>query len=223
MASSAHSKLTELQREVLDAFFQRERGFFLTGGAALAGFHLGHRTTDDLDLFTVQQAAFERSRFVLADVAAAVGAVLEVRQDAPGFRRVVLSRGDEGLVVDLVKDVSAQLHPDKLDCDHIVVDSADEILANKLTAIVGRAEKRDLIDVMLLERAGYSIEAALPAALAKDGGCTPATLAWLLSEVKVPDGIELPAGVAPAELRTYLADLIRRLLVLATPEQPQPP
>jgi predicted nucleotidyltransferase component of viral defense system len=223
MASSAHSKLTELQREVLDAFFQRERGFFLTGGAALAGFHLGHRTTDDLDLFTVQQAAFERSRFVLADVAAAVGAVLEVRQDAPGFRRVVLSRGDEGLVVDLVKDVSAQLHPDKLDRDHIVVDSADEILANKLTAIVGRAEKRDLIDVMLLERAGYSIEAALPAALAKDGGCTPATLAWLLSEVKVPDGIELPAGVAPAELRTYLADLIRRLLVLAAPEQPQPP
>src|SRR5256885_8172390 len=92
VTSFAHSKLTELQREVLDAFFQRERGFFLTGGAALAGFHLGHRTTDDLDLFTVQQAAFERSRFVLADVAAAVGAVLDVRQDAPGVKRVVLSR-----------------------------------------------------------------------------------------------------------------------------------
>jgi hypothetical protein len=42
-------------------------------------------------------------------------------------------------------------------------------------------------------------------------------------EVKIPDGIELPAGVAPAELRTYLAGLIRRLLVLAAPEQPQPP
>jgi hypothetical protein len=36
MASSAPSKLTAFQREVLDAFFQRERGFFLTGGAALA-------------------------------------------------------------------------------------------------------------------------------------------------------------------------------------------
>src|SRR5690348_11148515 len=117
MASSAPSKLTAFQREVLDAFFQRERGFFLTGGAALAGFHLGHRTTDDLDLFTLQQAAFERSRFVLADVAAALGAVLEVRQDAPGFKRVVLSRGDEGLVVDLVKDVSSQLHPDKFERD----------------------------------------------------------------------------------------------------------
>jgi hypothetical protein len=70
MASSAHSKLTALQRQVLDAFFQRERGFFLTGGAALAGFHLGHRATDDLDLFTQQESAFERGRFVLADVAA---------------------------------------------------------------------------------------------------------------------------------------------------------
>jgi hypothetical protein len=48
MDSSAPSKLTAFQREVLDAFFQRERGFFLTGGAALAGFHLGHRTTEDL-------------------------------------------------------------------------------------------------------------------------------------------------------------------------------
>lgn len=221
MASSAPSKLTPFQREVLDAFFQRERGFFLTGGAALAGFHLGHRTTDDLDLFTVQQVAFERSRFVLADLAIAIGAKLDVRQDAPGFKRVVLSRGDEGLVVDLVKDVSSQLHPDKLERDQIVVDPADEILANKLTAIVGRAEKRDLIDVMLLERAGYPVEAALPAALAKDGGCTPATLAWLLSEVKIPDGIELPAGVPPAELRAYLGELIRRLLVLAAPEEPR--
>lgn len=73
MASSVPSKLTALQRDVLDAFFQRERGFFLTGGAALAGFHLGHRTTDDLDLFTSQGAAFERGRFVLTDVAAALG------------------------------------------------------------------------------------------------------------------------------------------------------
>jgi predicted nucleotidyltransferase component of viral defense system len=175
MASSVHSKLTALQRDVLDAFFQRERGFFLTGGAALAGFHLGHRTTDDLDLFTPQGSAFERGRFVLTDVAAALGGELQVRQDAPGFKRLVLTRGDEGLVVDLVKDVSPQLHSEKLDRGNILIDPADEILANKLAALVGRAEERDLVDIMFLERAGYSIDAALPVALAKDGGCTPAT------------------------------------------------
>jgi len=217
VASFAHSKLTALQGEVLAAFFQRERGFFLTGGAALAGFHLGHRMTDDLDLFTRQELAFERGRYILADVAAAMGGELHVRQDAPGFKRLVLTRGDEGVVIDIVKDTSPQLHADKLERDNIVIDPADEILVNKLTALVGRAEERDLIDVMFLERAGYSVEAALPVALEKDGGCTPATLAWLLSEITIPEGIVLPASVSPAELRAYVADLIARLLVLATP------
>jgi len=217
VTSFAHSKLTALQDEVLDAFFQRERGFFLTGGAALAGFHLGHRTTDDLDLFTRHELAFERGRFVLADVAAAIGGELQIRQNAPGFQRLFLSRGDEGLVIDIVKDTGPQLHPDKLQRDNIVLDPADEILANKLTALVGRAEERDLIDVMFLERAGYSVETALPAALAKDGGCTPATLAWLLSEITVPDGVVLPANVSPTELRAYVSELIARLLVLAAP------
>ena len=215
---SSPSKLTSLQREVLDAFFQRERGFFLTGGAALAGFFLGHRPTDDLDLFTLQPAAFERGRFVLADVASAVHAILDVRQDAPGFKRLVLTRRDEGLVVDLVKDVGPQLHPDKLERDHILLDPPDEILANKLTALVGRAEERDLVDVLFLERAGYSVDSALPAALAKDGGCTPATLAWLLSEITIPDGVALPAGVSPAELRDYVTALIARLLTLSAPK-----
>jgi len=234
MASSAPSQLTAFQHEVLDAFFQRERGFFLTGGAALAGFHLGHRTTEDLDLFTLQRAAFERSLAVLADVAAAVGAVLEVRKDKLGSKRGVLRRREEAVVVDLVHDMSAQRHPEKLERDHIVIDPADEILANKLVAIravlaerrrpiIGPPEDRDLVDTMLLERLGDSAEAALPATLAKNGACTPATLARLLSEVEIPDGIELPAGVAPAELRTYLADLIRRFLVLAASQEPAPP
>jgi len=130
---------------------------------------------------------------------------------------MILTRGDEGLVVDIVKDLGPQLHPEKLERDHIVLDPADEILANKLTALVGRAEERDLIDVMFLERAGYSVEVALPAALTKDGGCTPATLAWLLSEISIPDGVVLPAGVSPAELRAYLTQLIAQLLVLAAP------
>lgn len=47
MASSP-DRLTPLQRDLLDAFFAREQGFFLTGGAALAGFYLRHRETTDL-------------------------------------------------------------------------------------------------------------------------------------------------------------------------------
>ena len=67
MASSPHkaSKLSQIQKDVLVAFFAREHGFYLTGGAALAGYHLGHRETSDLELFTSDAAAFERARHVL--------------------------------------------------------------------------------------------------------------------------------------------------------------
>lgn len=217
MASSPSSKLSPLQAEILREFFRRERGFFLTGGGALAGFHLGHRTTDDLDLFTFDDAAFERGKFVLQDIASAMSGHLAIRQEAPGFLRAVLDRGGDAVVIDLVRDRHPQPGFEKVDRDGIVIDSAAEILANKLTTLVGRAEERDLIDLLCLERAGHRIEDAMPAALAKDGGCTPATLAWLLSEVEIPDGLQLPAGVSAAELRQFVADLIVRLRRLALP------
>ena len=47
--------LTPLQSRVLAFLFEEERigelGFFLTGGTALAAFHLHHRISEDLDLF----------------------------------------------------------------------------------------------------------------------------------------------------------------------------
>lgn len=220
--SSPRNALTPLQAETLRAFFQHERGFFLTGGAALVGFYLGHRHTDDLDLFTTDDEAFERGRRVLGVIASELGATLEVRQTTPRFVRCVLSRGDDAVVVDLVRDQARQLHGDKPERDGVRIDPADEILANKLTALVGRAEERYLIDVMFLERAGLRIADALPAALAKDGGCTPATLAWLLSKVTIPDDAALPAGVSPQELRTFVADLVVRLRRAALPDSEPP-
>ncbi len=49
------------------------------------------------------------------------------------------------------------------------------------------------------------------------GGCTPAALAWVLAEVSIPDGLDLPGGVPAAELRQFVADLIVRLRRAAFP------
>lgn len=106
-----------MQRETLRAFFRNERGFYLTGGAALAGFHLRHRETNDLDFFTPDEDAFERGRHALEAAAESVGAAL----------------------------------------------------------------------------------------------------AFVLSQVRIPEGIELPGAVRPAELRTYVEDLVRRLRRAAAP------
>lgn len=122
------------------------------------------------------------------------------------------------MVVDLVREHVFQLHSEKQDRAGIRLDPPDEILANKLTALVGRMEERDLVDVMCLERAGYPVESALDAALRKDGGCTPATLAWLLSELEVADGVPLPADVTSEELRAAVNELAIRLRRAAAPK-----
>ncbi|MDQ3012336.1 MAG: nucleotidyl transferase AbiEii/AbiGii toxin family protein, partial [Acidobacteriota bacterium] len=99
------------------------------------------------------------------------------------------------------------------------VDSAEEILANKLCALLSRSEVRDLVDVRALEAAGYRIEDALPAAASKDTGLTPAQLSWILSQIELGDDLVPPGGVSTKELRQYLADLIIRLSRLAHPSQ----
>lgn len=213
---SSTDSLSGLQREVLAAFFRLERGFFLTGGAALAGFHLGHRTTTDLDLFTRDDAAWERARGVMSQVALELGLTLDVRQDAPGFRRYVAQRPGEGLVIDLVREYVEAVHGEALEIEGIRVDSAREILVNKLTTLVSRVEIRDLVDVMMLEATGLDVTEELAAAERKDGGCTAATLAWLLAEFPVPAG-DLPGGVSRSDLIRYRDELVLRLRRRALP------
>jgi hypothetical protein len=210
------SRLTPLQAQVLEAFFKREQGFFLTGGAALAGFHLGHRETHDLDLFTLVGPLTDGVD-ALRDLAREIDARCEETRTAPEFRRFVLSRGDESLVVDLVVERAPQLVEDKPSVGSIRLDPPEEILANKLCALLGRAEIRDLVDVRALEESGLSLERALEAGQRKDGGLTPAQLAWVLSQISIGDEARIPGGGAAPDLRRYLRDLIDRLVVLARP------
>ncbi len=210
------SCLTALQSEVLQKFFESERGFYLTGGAALAGFHLGHRQTHDLDLFTLTGPLTAGADAILS-LARDIGAHCEETRTAPDFRRYFLSRGEEAVVVDLVVERAPQALPEKLTVGRIRLDPPEEILANKLCALLGRAEIRDLVDVRALEQSGLSLKRALEAGKLKDGGLTPGQLAWVLSQISIGDGASIPGGGAASELRQYLEGLIDRLAVLARP------
>jgi len=217
VTDSSSDKLTGLQRALLEAFFRVENRFFLTGGAALTGFYLHHRPTLDLDLFTLDPVAFETGRRALEAAAAELGATVSVRQHAPGFERYVVTGSGESVVVDLVLERVPQTCGAKKIIGSISVDPLAEILVNKLTTILSRAEERDLVDLLFLERHGLRIEDSLLPALEKDGGCTPAALAWVLSEITVPDGASLPSGIVPSELRGFVDALVVRLRRAAFP------
>lgn len=213
------SRLSRLQEDVLRGFFRRTRSFFLTGGAALAAYHLGHRTTDDLDLFTAS-ASLDEGVSTLQSVADEMGASIQALRTSPDFRRFLFTVGTESVVVDLVRDRAPQIHAEKLDRDGVLVDPPSEILANKLCTLLSRGEVRDLVDVIYLERAGLRVEDALGPASMKDGGLTPAQLAWVLSQITIGPDARVPAGIAPDELRSFLEDLVTRLTRLAWPATP---
>jgi len=97
------------------------------------------------------------------------------------------------------------------------VDPAEEILANKLCALLGRAEIRDLVDVRALEELGFSLTDAVAAGERKDGGLTPAQRAWVLSQITTGEDADIPGGATAAELRDYLNGLVDRLARLAHP------
>ncbi len=204
------SRLTPLQRDLLEAFFRNENRFFLTGGAALAGYYIGHRDTADLDLFTTADLLAE-GEVALHAAASEVGASVESLQTAPDFRRRLLRRAAEGVVVDLVHQRAPQGPEPKRQFGVVRVDPPHEILANKLCALLSRAEPRDLVDVLALERAGHRAEGAMELARQKDAGLTPAQLAWVLSQITIPDDAAVPGSFSSSELRSFLSDLIARL------------
>jgi Nucleotidyl transferase AbiEii toxin, Type IV TA system len=125
--------------------------------------------------------------------------------------RYLLSRADGSVRVDVVCDRTPQLYPTVVN-DGITMDSVEEIVANKIAALVGRSELRDAVDLLALEELGHRVEDHLEAAKKKDAGVSPATLAWLLSSMHAPDPVE---GADPAKLETFLRDLEKRMLRLS--------
>jgi hypothetical protein len=57
----------------------------------------------------------------------------------------------------------------------------------------------------------------LPAVSSKDAGATPAIIAWVLSEILIPDRVCLPGGIEPAALRAIATRSLRGLRRAAVP------
>jgi predicted nucleotidyltransferase component of viral defense system len=218
MALSTKDVLSPLQWEFLSCFFAGGPPFFLTGGTALSAFYLRHRYSEDLDLFTLDSDAFDRVPLYVADTATSISASATSLQTAPQFRRYRLSRTGETIIVDFVKEVVPQISEKKNSFGGIIVDTLDDITANKICTVISRAEVKDYIDLYFLGRAGYSVENYIQLAQRKDAGISQAMLAYLLSEfrlAKVPEF--MIASVSLGEVQEYFQSLARKLAVDSFP------
>jgi predicted nucleotidyltransferase component of viral defense system len=213
------SKLSALQHDFVEAFFSEPSAFFLTGGGALAGYHLGHRFTDDLDLFSPPAESMELAVQRMRRAAAAIGATVESVQEAPEFRRFSVQRGTDTTLIDLVIDRAPQLVADKELVGRVRIDPQREIAANKITAQLGRTAPRDLVDLFALFDQGHTLEAALTDARTKDAAVDPGTLAWVLSQWRLGPDVPLPLGISLDDIERMRTQLIECLLALAVPRE----
>ena len=203
-------RLYPFQDRALRAFAGVDTGFYLTGGTAASRGYLHHRFSDDLDLFVNDDARFTLWSERLIAVAAGAFRRTEVLLREQRFVRFEIAEGDLTLKVELVDDVPA--HVGEIRTDPVLgrLDAPENILANKLTALVDRREPKDLADVWgFCCKQGLSLQAALEGAQGKAVGLFPPDVARALLEAERTDW-ELVRWVSPPDAGEYLA-AIRKL------------
>jgi predicted nucleotidyltransferase component of viral defense system len=203
--ASFPNRLSPLQHDLLREFFAREKSFFLTGGGALVGFYLGHRETEDLDIFSPPGTDLDGADRAVRAAASACGATVQVERAEPDFKRVLVRRGEESTLVDMVVDRAPMVDSIKPEVDGIRIDTLREIAANKICTLVGRNETKDLRDMReLLKQDGIDLRSALDDAALKEGGADAGTLAWVLESFP-------PSSSEPLELREFRKSLAKEL------------
>jgi predicted nucleotidyltransferase component of viral defense system len=147
MGSIDYKKLYVLQDEVLDIVFATEQVFYLTGGTCLSRFYKEKRYSDDLDFFTHNSDDFNRAtREIKVELAKKYQVEEEVT--SKDFIRLKI---DDFLQIDFVNDrvmrYKKSVHLD----NGYIIDNCENILANKLTAVIGRDNPKDIFNIFLLD------------------------------------------------------------------------
>jgi hypothetical protein len=210
-------KLDALQKRVLDSLAAVRPPFILGGGAALAAVHLAHRETRDLDLFWRDLTQFGDIPRLIEAQLTNDGLTVSPLQRSPLFVELRVADASSVVVVDLIAEPTAGLEPPQLrriGRSDILVDTAHAILTEKLCALLGRSELRDLIDVEALVRSGQDLSSAIADAPRRDSGFSPLTLAWVLRDWDVRSialSTGLPEGHAEV-LEQFRQSLIDRLI-----------
>ncbi len=127
----------------MESIFSVTTGFYLTGGTCLNRFYLERRYSDDLDLFTSDNNLFREDSRLLRETLSKAVVGFDTVVDTRDFIRLMV---DGVLKVDLVNDrvyrvgKSAQMGT-------ILVDNISNIGANKICAVLGRDDPKDIFDL----------------------------------------------------------------------------
>jgi len=179
--------LYPFQNRVIKVINQADTNFYLTGGTAASRGYLEHRFSDDLDYFVNDDNRF--SLWVERIIQALTGEwKCDVLQKEERFARLNLRQEDLSLKIEMINDVPARVGEIKPHPLLGRIDSAENILANKVTALLAREEPKDLADIWgFCCQKNLSLHAAITEAQSKAAGVFPADLARVLISAEKAD------------------------------------
>jgi hypothetical protein len=176
--------LYRMQDWALAAMREAEHGLYLTGGTALSRGYYRHRYSEDLDLFANDAPDFplwrDRCLEALRKASERDGLAWEVTLREPRFGRA-FARGDVTLKLEFVNDVPCRIGAVWEHSTLGRLDTKENILSNKVSALVDRQAPKDVADIYwLCCRDGLSLNAAVEAAEGKAAGLYPPLVAKAL-------------------------------------------
>lgn len=146
-----YKKLYLLQDTILPIIFQTDTEFYLTGGTCLNRFYFEKRYSDDLDLFTnFSNTFFYSAREIIERISRENNAV-EKQVDSKDFIRIRITGEGAFLQVDFVND-RVKRFGDFKSYKGYRLDNPLNILSNKITAVMGRDNPKDIFDICLLNQ-----------------------------------------------------------------------
>jgi len=148
MGSIDYKKLYLLQDQVLKVVFDTEHEFYLTGGTCLGRFYAEKRYSDNLDFFTNQSPRYS---FAIKNIKKALQDKFQlvVEVESKDFTRYKI---DNLLQVDFINDISFRYKEPIVSEENYLLDTVENILSNKITAVIGRDNPKDIFDIYLIWR-----------------------------------------------------------------------
>lgn len=194
-----------LQDKFLNRFFSGRfaTDFYLTGGTALARFYFQHRESVDLDLFTQNQKTdFSIVNLEIERIGRELGLETIKQVTTDTFLQFIFQDSQQDLLkIDLVKDIPVHFGEFKQK-GNIRLDSLENIGSNKITAIFGRTDHKDFIDLYyILNETNFTFEHLVSLAKQKDLGLTDFYLANSIDQIEIAS--QMPILLKPLNIKEY--------------------
>ncbi len=213
MAALNYTNIYALQDKVLAVIFSTETTFYLTGGTCLNRFYHNRRYSDDLDLFTNENALFRDDLRVLLDTLTSASLPYAIQVDTRDFVRLFI---EERLQLDLVNDRVYRYGKSIRSPLGIVLDNELNICANKLCAIIGRDDPKDMFDLYTIFKKGKIDWKTVITAAAKKCVLDPEVLEYRLSSFPL-ELLDLLAVVDPttvSEMKQGYPRMVEHILLI---------